>query len=750
MANSYSSESTSRDSSGFHRLHEQVQRWIWEKQWTELRDIQEQAIAPILSANTDLIIAAATAGGKTEAAFLPIFSKLMSSRETGDIKRGEGIQVLYISPLKALINDQYRRLSELGERLEIPVHPWHGDISSSRKQRVLRNPDGVLLITPEALEAMFVLRGHELTAIFATLQYVVVDELHSFIGIERGQQLRSLLHRLELAIHRRIPRIGLSATLGEMNLAKEYLRAGEVDAVTLIESSEAGQEIKLQIRGYRKIAPVFLEDESDQESEESNSRDEIDIANHLFKVLRGDKNLIFINRRQDVEKYADLLSRLCEIHHVPNEFMPHHGSLSKELREAAEDALKEDNRPANVVCTSTLELGIDIGAVTSIAQIGAPYSVSSTRQRLGRSGRRSGDPAILRIYITEPEITPHTHPEKALHPALVQAIAMTHLLLQGWYEPPRVGKLHLSTLVQQLLSLIAERGGIRPDRAWTELCEAGAFSEVDKTTYVQVLRCLGEQDLIQQTQEGLLLLGLTGERLVNHYSFYTAFKTPEEYRVTTVGKTLGTLPIDYPILEDSYLIFAGSRWQVLSVDRIHRVIDVIRAAAGRVPYFGGEPGLVHDRIRQEMFKIYTTEDTPIFLDATARDLLQEARANFLMYGLDHSPVMEYGHQTLLFPWAGSLVMNTLFIQFLTDKLEVDQGAIALTINDITPAQLLRYLKKLSKADSPDPAILSTAVRNKIIEKHDLFLSEELLCKNYATSFLDVERAWQVIRQIIKR
>jgi ATP-dependent helicase Lhr and Lhr-like helicase len=314
-----SSSSSSRDSSGFHQLHEQVQRWIWEQRWTELRSIQEQAIAPILSAKSDVIIAAATAGGKTEAAFLPIFSRLMSNRQAGDNQGG--IQVLYVSPLKALINDQYRRLSALGERLEIPVHPWHGDISSSRKQRVLRHPNGILLITPEALEAMFVLRGHELPAIFPALQYVVVDELHSFIGIERGQQLRSLLHRLELATHRRIPRIGLSATLGEMNLAKDYLRAGEADAVKLIESSEMGQEIKLQIRGYRKIAPLFLEDEapddeSDQEPEENSSRDEIDIANHLFKVLRGDKNLVFINRRQDVEKYADLLSRLCEMHHV--------------------------------------------------------------------------------------------------------------------------------------------------------------------------------------------------------------------------------------------------------------------------------------------------------------------------------------------------------------------------------------------------------------------------------------------------
>ena len=735
-----------RPSSAFHQLHEQVQRWIWQQHWTELRDIQEQAIAPILSGNTDVIIAAATAGGKTEAAFLPIFSKLVGSEVT------TGIQVLYISPLKALINDQYRRLSELGELLEIPVHPWHGDISAGRKQKVLKQPSGVLLITPEALEAMFILRGSELPKLFGTLQYVVVDELHSFIGTERGQQLRSLLHRLELVSDRRIPRIGLSATLGEMDLAKDYLRADQgrselVKPVELIQSSESGQEIKLQIRGYRKIAPLFLEDESQEEPKAEHSRDEIDIARHLFKVLRGSKNLIFINRRQDVEQYADLLGRLCEQLHVPNEFMPHHGSLSKDLREAAEEALKSSDRPANVVCTSTLELGIDIGAVNSIAQIGAPFSVASTRQRLGRSGRRQNDPAILRLYITEPEVTPITPPAQTLHPSLMQAIAAVELLLQGWYEPPIVGKLHLSTLIQQMLSLIAQQGGVRADRAWEVLHQT--FEAVDRATYVNLLRCLGQQDLIQQSRDGLLLLGLKGERLVNHYSFYTAFKTPEEYRVTTTGKTLGTLPIDYPLVEGMFLIFGGKRWQIMAVDRDHRVIEVIKAAAGRVPYFGGEPGQVHDRIRQEMHRLYRAEDTPIFLDAIAVDLLQEARSNFINYGLDETNILSNGSDTLLFPWQGSLVMNTLFVLFLANGWEVQQDAIALTITGVSSREVVRHLRKLVKETPPDPIGLAATVRNKVNEKHDQFLTEELLCQNYAASYLDVPKTWSVIRQICR-
>ncbi len=729
-------------SSGFYQLHEQVQRWIWEQRWAELHDIQEQAIAPILTGSTDLIIAAATAGGKTEAAFLPILSKLAeSSPDTSKT----GIQVLYLSPLKALINDQHYRLSELGERLEIPVHAWHGDIGSGQKQRLLKKPAGILLITPESLEAMFTGRGHELTRIFAALQYVVVDELHSFIGTERGQQLRSLLHRLEKTIHRRIPRIGLSATLGEMNLAKDYLRAGESNSVQLIQSSEEGQEIKLQIRGYRKVASDNFIDDINQEREAEHSRNEIDIAKHLFKVLRGEKNLIFINRRQDVEQYADWLGRLCDDHRVPNEFMPHHGSLSKELREAAEEALKERNRPANVVCTSTLELGIDVGSVTSIAQIGTPYSVASTRQRLGRSGRRQGDPAILRIYITEPEVTPSTHPEAALHPSLVQAIAIIHLLLQGWYEPPVVGKLHLSTLIQQLLSLIAQYGGVRPDRAWETLCEEGAFQAIDKATYIQLLRCLAEKDLIQQSQEGLLLLGLKGERIVNHYSFYTAFKTPEEFRITTGGKTLGTLPIDSPLTVGLLLIFAGKRWQILSVDRDQRVVDVIQASRGRVPHFGGEPGIIHDRVRQEMFRIYCSDAIPAFLDATARDLLLEARTNFTAYDLENNFWLDHERQTILFPWQGSLVMNTLLVQLLANDISVEQGAIALTVS--LPAQeLWKRLKKMAAAKPPDAVELAATVSNKINEKHDLFLDEDLLCRNYAASHLNVQGAWEVLRR----
>jgi ATP-dependent helicase Lhr and Lhr-like helicase len=724
----------------FDRLHPTIQQWIWQQGWQGLRDVQEQAIAPVLEAESDLIIAAATAEGKTEAAFLPIFSKLM---ETGF---ENGFAVLAISPLKALINDQYDRLSHLGEILEIPVCPWHGDIDSGRKQQARSVPKGIVIITPEALEAMLINHGHDVLRLFSALQYIVIDELHVFIGSERGQQLRSIMHRIEQAIGKTIPRIGLSATLGDMSLAQAYLRPEAPENVQMIISEAAGREVKLQVRGYRKVIPGIFELPQMSLSQDA-CGDEIAIAEHLFKTLRGQKNLIFVNRRQDVEQYADRLNSLCIDKRVPKEFFPHHGSLSKDLRLAAEEALQERNRPANVLCTSTLELGIDIGAVNSIAQIGVPFSVASLRQRLGRSGRGAGDPSVLRMYVMEPEINPMISPEEMLRPSLVQSIATVNLLLQGWYEPPVLKRLHLSTLVQQVLSSIAQWGGISPNDCWRLLCESGVFPGVDERTFIHILRCLGQLEMVVQGADGLLLLGLKGERLVGHYSFFTAFNTPEEYQIVNEGKLLGTLPIEYPLVEDRFMIFAGKRWQIKKVRQAERIIEVEKATAGQVPSFGGGAGIVHDRIRQEMLKVYQSDVVPAFLDKTAKDLLQEGRNAFYHYELDRRSMLQNGDRLLLFPWSGTVVMNTLSVQLAELGYAVDQGAIALTVEAATIPGLRQKIQPLLN-NPPDPVVLAEVVANKEQDKYDRFLSQSLLCLNYASSQLNIDRAWPVLRELI--
>lgn len=728
------------DSRAFLLLHEKVQRWIWQQGWDELRDAQEEAIEPILGGQTDVIISAATASGKTEAAFLPICSSLIDSTD-------ESVQALYISPLKALINDQHDRLSGFCEHLEIPVSAWHGDIAQSRKEKVIKNPSGILLITPESLEALFVNRGPTIQTVFKGLKYVVVDELHSFIGMERGRQLQSLLARLELCTRRHIPRIALSATLGDMKLAADFLRSPGEFPCKLISSTRNRQEVQLQVRGYRVERPVIsvVHDDELTGHEEDIPEDgsTIEIAHHLFRTLRGQTNLAFANRRADVEVYADLLRRLCEDSAVPNEFWPHHGSLSKDLREDVERMLKERTQPTTAVCTTTLEMGIDIGSVNSIAQIGPPPTVASLRQRLGRSGRR-GQPAIVRVYIQEDEIDQHTPPEDSLRTDLVQAIAMVNLLIRGWCEPPITGRLHLSTLVQQVLSLIAQYGGINASNAWRVLCERGPFKDVSQQMFSEFLRSLGKSDLISQAGDGTLILGMSGERMVNHYSFYAAFSTAEEYIIVHGSKRLGSLPVNYPLFDGAYLIFAGKRWQVISVDEERRLVEVKPSRGGRPPKFSGSIGLMHDAVVQEMKAVYLGAGMPIFLNTTGRELLREGRDNFRRFELDKRWLLPLGNDILIFLWKGSLVMNTVAALLLSGGFKVSQEGVALHVSDASEGDIRASLESKVAVEPPSPVELAGYVANKITEKHDRFLSEELLKAEYGTRYFDIHNTWRVL------
>jgi ATP-dependent Lhr-like helicase len=255
--------------------------------------------------------------------------------------------------------------------------------------------------------------------------------------------------------------------------------------------------------------------------------------------------------------------------------------------------------------------------VATIAQIGPPPSVAALRQRLGRSGRR-GEPSILRIYIEEPDPEPDSPPQDHLRAALVQTVAMVQLLMAKWCEPPEAGALHLSTLVQQVLSLIAQYGGARAGEAWRVLCRDGAFREVDERVFIMLLRELGRRDLLVQSAEGTLLLGVRGERLVNHYSFYTAFVTPEEYHLVAGGRELGTLPVSHPLSPGGFLIFAGQRWHILAVEAEAKIVQLESAPAGRAPRFDGTSAHVHERVRQEMRAVYESTAMPALLSTPRR------------------------------------------------------------------------------------------------------------------------------------
>jgi len=736
--NSPPSSSDGSGSTAFGHFHEGVRRWVWEQGWTALRPIQERAAAPILRGDTDVIISAPTAGGKTEAAFLPIASRLAE----GD---SNGLGCVCVSPLKALINDQNDRLGPLFERVDLPLTPWHGDVAQTRKQKLLREQRGVLLITPESLEALVVLRGSQVPRLFEDLRYVVVDELHSFIGRERGRQLQSLLNRVELAVRRRIPRIALSATLGDMGLAAEALRPGSGADVVIIEGERDGRELRMQLRGYRERPPDLQEP---PDPEPAAAEDAERLPGDLFEALRGKDNLVFANSRQRVEELTDRLRQMSDLERVPNEFFAHHGNVSREIREEAEQRVKDRARPTSVVCTSTLELGIDIGSVASIAQVGSPPSVAALRQRLGRSGRRGDDAAVLRIFIVEEELHKTSHLADELRAQLVQSIAMVQLLLARWCEPPAAGQLHFSTLVQQTLSVIAQHGGVTARDLYRTLCQTGPFRGIDSELFGRLLRCLGEGSILTQTSDGALTLGDRGEKLVDHYSFYASFVTPEEYRLVDGSKTLGSMPITQPLAPGRHLIFAGRRWEVRNVDDAARVIELTPAKGGRPPRFEGGGFDVHDRVRNEMLRIYSSSSIPVYLDGAAKELLSEGRGAFSRWGLARNRVLEHGRVIHLFPWRGDRVLHTLALQLVAHKVAAGAEGIAIAVQGSTLDRVATALRQIANGASPSGPLLARLAHNQLEEKYDWTLSPDLRCIDYASRHFDEAGARDAASQIL--
>lgn len=714
-------------SSGFLQLDPGIQRFLWAEGWEELRDVQELAIPLILPGNQDVIVAASTAAGKTEAAFLPALTHLMKQDPPG--------LIVYVSPLKALINDQFGRLDRLCEDLDIPVWPWHGDISSSSKARFMRQPSGVLLITPESLEAMLCNRGTAVAGLFERTCFFVIDELHAFIGSERGKQLQSLLHRIETALGRRVPRIGLSATLGDMSLAAQFLRPDGQAAI--VDAPSGGMSWKILVKGFEEKVPAAGPKVQDPDQE----RAPLAIAAHLFKVLRGSNNLVFPNSRREVERYTHLLNQACEEAKLPNEFWPHHGSLSKEIRYETEAALKQKERPATAICTSTLELGIDIGAVKSVAQIGTPPSVASLRQRLGRSGRRKGEPAILQGYVIEDQLDERGDLQTRLRLDTVQATAAISLALENWFEPPAAHGAHLSTLIQQLLSAIAQYGGLQAGQAYALLCRPGApFERVSKKAFAELLGHLGQSEILTQDGSGLLLHGRLGDKFVNHYTFYAAFSSDEEFRIIAGGKTLGTLPVSQMLSAGQRILFGGRTWLVEEIDTPHKTIHVAATKGGAPPLFNGGGGRVHTKVRERMREIYRSNSQLGYLDDTAQRFVDEGRMAYDELALDQRLLIDQGAHALLMTWLGDAANEAIACLVMSRGIRAYSGRLGVEITKAGKSldEIENALADIASEPAPTLDVLLAQAENLAREKWDYLLSPGLLRITYASSHLDID------------
>ncbi|NNE41556.1 MAG: DEAD/DEAH box helicase [Marinicaulis sp.] len=707
-------------SSAFDRLHPEIQRWVWEKNWQALRDIQDQAIPAILDGQSDVLISASTAAGKTEAAFLPILTAI-KTEETA------GLSVLCVSPLKALINDQFQRLDLLCERLEIPIVRWHGDAPQSAKQRTIKEPRGVAIITPESIEALFIRKPAAARTLFGGLRFVVIDELHAFLQGPRGLHLSSLLNRIDELNQSRPRRVGLSATIGDLSAAAKWMNWRHPDGVLVLESSAEKRELQLQIRGYEEAPPASSAAETDLGDDKNSALARI--SAHMFKCFRGENNLVFGGRRVDVEVLADRLRQLSENAGVPNEFFAHHGSISKGLREDLEGRLRRGDLPTTAVATSTLELGIDLGSVKSVAQYRSPRSISSLKQRLGRSGRREGSPSILRIYASESFVRKGDDPIDQLRLEIARSVAAVRLLIRDRLEPASVDSSTATVVLHQTLSVITERGGARANRLYRAICGAGPLSSFSTQDYARLLRHMARPDvkLIEQASDGAIMLGELGEKIVDSRTFYAIFPTDQEWRLIHKGEVLGTIPLSNIIGVGSLILFAGRRWRVITVDDPAKVLDVTPHKSARLPKFESAfSEEISDAFVAEMRAALCGIDEPPYLDKEGMRLLSSARVAYQEFDLDSVKILGVGRDTHLFLWRGTAVTNAFAISLQSAGLECEPHDVGVTLPDTAADEARAIVQQISSAGGLPTDVLSGFVENIRSAKYDDLISDEIL------------------------
>ncbi|WP_437755051.1 DEAD/DEAH box helicase [Sorangium sp. So ce1389] len=719
--------------SAFDLLHEGVRRRLWEMKWTALRPIQDLAIEHLMADRGDCVIAAPTAGGKTEAAFLPILSRI------ADDAAG-GVRAMYIGPLKALINDQFARLADLCARLTIPVHRWHGDVGAAQRRALLARPSGVLLITPESLEAMFVLRPTQMPSIFARLAYVVIDEMHAFIGSVRGAQLKSQLYRLRERCGCDPVRVGLSATLGDPEAACAWLRPDGA-AATYVTDPDAERSLQILVRGYqRRPAPAGADEDAAQDEDPTLRL----VARSILRACHGSTNLAFANAKSRIEELADCLQSEAAQMDLRHDVVVHHGSLSKEQREHAEERLRAD-APCTAVCSNTLEMGIDIGEVDSVIQVAAPWSVASLAQRVGRSGRREGAAAVLRAFFIEDAPAPEDTLWDGLHLDFLRGIAAIELMLERFSEPPDVHRPHLSTLVHQLLSTLAETGGMSAQRLYRRLIDSRAFGRLTPGDFAVLLRGLAEHGLVAQMDGGDLILGLRGQKLCDHFSFYAAFATPEEFRIMHLAREIGSLPATLLPPPGEFVLLAGRRWRVETIDGDRREVHVVPGKGRRAPKFTSLAADIHPRVHAKMRELACTSDIPAYLDDGAKEILAHVRgtAHLVVHFQPALQPVPPAGRSRVFLWAGTRVQRTVFLALREAGLEVQDEQVGLEVK--APIERTREVLRGLQEKAPAPRLLAAradrelAARQCGADKFDWALPDALWAAAYSEDRLAISR-----------
>ena len=740
----------------FDRYAEPVKEFIYRNGWESLRAIQVAAGDALFNTDSNVLLSAATASGKTEAAFFPIISEFYESAPAS-------VGALYIAPLKALINDQFYRLTELCEETGIPVWHWHGDVGSSHKTKLLKNPSGILQITPESLEALLLKKHAAIPTLFGDLRYIVIDEIHSLMRGDRGGQTMCLIQRLSSLAGVDPRRIGLSATVGDPEASCRFLSAGSSRGCVAPKIDAKGTKWRISMEHFYVQGPQASEDAPDEAIGEAALDCATDTApegvdpgmGYIFEHTKGKKCLVFVNSREECEAVTTSLRSYCERNGEHDRFMIHHGNLSASYRETAEDVMKDEEKFLTTVTTATLELGIDIGRLERAFQIDAPYTVSSFLQRLGRTGRRGSPPEMWFVMREDPPQMRTMFPS-AVPWKLIQGIALIQLYLEERFvEPPRLCRLPFSLLYHQTMSTLASSGELTVGQLASKVLPLGPFSNISVDDFKVLLRHLIETDHMQKTDEGTLIVGLAGERVVNSFKFYAVFQESEEFTVRCDSEEIGTIVMPPPAGEK--IALAGRVWTVEEVDRKRKLV-YCSPVKGQVPaYFGDCPGDIHNKILERMKTVLAEDKGYPYLMKNAVCRLEKARHTARNAGiLEKSLVNLGGDMWCLFPWLGTYAF------FAVERfLKIKCGA-RLGLKSLEPSRPY-FIQFRMKADREefcrvvaeeaskefDPLDLVYPGEVPLFEKYDEFVPDELIRKGFAHGVLDVESMKERMFRIVE-
>jgi ATP-dependent helicase Lhr and Lhr-like helicase len=722
----------------FHRLAPFIQDYVFAQGWADLRPVQIAACNVIFDTDAHLLVAAGTAAGKTEAAFLPVLTKLYDEPSST-------VGALYIGPIKALINDQFDRLNDLLQHADIPVWAWHGDVAQSQKKRLLKNPQGILQITPESLESILINKHSDLQRIFGDLRFVVIDEVHTFIGSDRGAQLLCQLSRLMKLTQNSHRRIGLSATLGDYAMAEDWLRAGTPNAVVTPPLDPTPRTIHLALEHFFDPGLV-VRAQGDARDEAFPPRDI-----YLFNQSKERKCLIFANGRMETESVIAQLRQIASAKGEPDIYHVHHGSISAPLRQAAETAMRDDPNPTVTAATVTFEMGIDLGQLDRVIQLESPGSVASFLQRLGRSGRR-GSPADMRFICQEdaPSVTDEL--PQQLPWQLLQCIAIIQLYLEEkWIEPIAPLRYPLTLLYQQTLSILLSQGELSPPALAARVLTLPPFQHFTQTDFQLFLRQLLALDHLQKTPDNQLILGLAGEKIVGSYTFYAIFPDQKEYTVQFNGAPIGAI-VQPPNVGDRFAL-AGRTWQAVEVNPKLSRVNVQPSSGASTLTWRGSSGNIHSRILQRMQRVLTESVVYPYLQPGARDRLKQARTVAKRYGLDRNHLFPLDDNfCCILPWVGTVAYRTLerYLRLHCREALKFKGVygrspyyIVLNLGECHLDGLLYELKSLgSKRLQPEDLLKPDEVPRS--EKYDDFMPEPLLRKSFASDQLNLAELSNIV------